>query len=126
MCIDFRKLNSISIGDSYPLPNVTDILDQLGKSKYYITLDLAQGYHQVKMHPKHQEKTAFSTDTGHYELCRILFGLKGAPATFPRLMNNVLMDVTGVKAFVYLDDIINYATSIREHEKKNSQMYLTE
>jgi hypothetical protein len=59
VCVDFRKLNSVSTGDAYPLPNIADILDQLGKSKYYTTLDLAQGYHQVQMDPKHREKTAF-------------------------------------------------------------------
>lgn len=45
VCVDFRKLNQVTVGDAFPLPNITDILDQLGKSKYYTTLDLAQGYH---------------------------------------------------------------------------------
>lgn len=53
VCVDFRKLNHVSVGDAFPLPNITEILDQLGKSKYYSTLDLAQGYHQVPMNPDH-------------------------------------------------------------------------
>lgn len=118
VCVDFRKLNQISVGDAYPLPNIIDILDQLGKSKYYTTLDLAQGYHQVRMHPEHTEKTAFSTDKGHFEFLRVPFGLKGAPATFQRLMNTVLAGLTGLKAFVYLDDIIIYALSIADHSEK--------
>uniref|UniRef100_A0A2S2QQV1 Retrovirus-related Pol polyprotein n=1 Tax=Sipha flava TaxID=143950 RepID=A0A2S2QQV1_9HEMI len=118
VCVDFRKLNHISVGDAYPLPNVTDILDQLGKSKYNTTLDLAQGYHKVRMHPAHTAKTAFSTDRGHFEFLRVPFGLKGAPATFQRLMNTVLAGLTGMKAFVYLDDIIIYALSIADHSKK--------
>ncbi|KAL4088776.1 hypothetical protein QTP88_023860 [Uroleucon formosanum] len=118
VCVDFRKLNQISVGDAYPLPNIIDILDQLGKSKYYTTLDLAQGYHQVRMHPEHTEKTAFSTDRGHFEFLRVPFGLKGAPATFQRLMNAVLAGLTGLKAFVYLDDIIIYALSIADHSEK--------
>uniref|UniRef100_A0A2S2QW04 RNA-directed DNA polymerase n=1 Tax=Sipha flava TaxID=143950 RepID=A0A2S2QW04_9HEMI len=118
VCVDFRKLNQISVGDAYPLPNITDILDQLGKSKYYTTLDLAQGYHQVRMHPEHTAKTAFSTDRGHFEFLRVPFGLKGAPATFQRLMNTVLAGLTGMKAFVYLDDIIIYALSISDHSEK--------
>lgn len=118
MCVDFRKLNQVSVGDAYPLPNITDILDQLGKSKYYTTLDLAQGYHQVKMHPDHCEKTAFSTDKGHFEFLRVPFGLKGAPATFQRLMNTVLAGLSGLKAFVYLDGIIIYANSITDHSDK--------
>lgn len=118
ICVDFRKLNQISTGDAYPLPNIADILDQLGKSKYYTTLDLAQGYHQVKMHPDHQSKTAFSTDKGHFEFLRVPFGLKGVPANFQRLMNTVLTGLNGLKAFVYLDGIIIYALSISDHSKK--------
>lgn len=118
VCVDFRKLNQVSVGDAYPLPNITEILDQLGKSKYYTTLDLAQGYHQVQMHPEHCAKTAFSTDKGHFEFLRVPFGLKGAPATFQRLMNTVLAGLTGLKAFVYLDDIIIYALNIADHSEK--------
>jgi len=118
VCVDFRKLNQISVGDAYPLPNIIDILDQLGKSKYYTTLVLTQGYHQVRMHPEHTEKTAFSTDKGHFEFLRVPFGLKGAPAIFQRLMNTVLAGLTGLKAFVYLDDIIIYALSIADHSEK--------
>lgn len=123
VCVDFRKLNDITTGDAYPLPNMSDILDQLGKSKYYTTLDLAQGYHQVQMHPEHREKTAFSTDKGHYEFLRVPFGLKGAPALFQRLMNTVLTGMIGLKAFVYLDDIIVYATSISDHTKKLTEVF---
>jgi len=118
VCVDFRKLNNISTGDAYPLPNINDILDQLGKSRYYTTLDLAQGYHQIQMHPEHREKTAFSTDKGHFEFLRVPFGLKGAPATFQRMMNSVLTGLTGLKAFVYLDDIIIYAHNIQDHAEK--------
>lgn len=65
--IDYRKLNDITIGDAYPLPNISDILDQLGNSKYFSTLDLASGFHQIKMNPRDIPKTAFSTPTGLYE-----------------------------------------------------------
>lgn len=123
VCVDFRKLNQVSVGDAFPLPNITEILDQLGKSKYYSTLDLSQGYHQVPMHPDHQSKTAFSTDKGHFEFLRVPFGLKGAPATFQRLMNTVLTGLNGLKAFVYLDDIIIYALNITDHSKKLEEVF---
>lgn len=64
VCVDFRKLNNITIGDVFPMPNINDILDQLGNSKYYSTLDLARGYHQVpvRVHIEDRVKTSFSTD----------------------------------------------------------------
>ena len=65
LVIDFRKLNAQTINDSYPLPNIADILDQLGDSKYFSTFDLASGYHQVLVKPEDRWKTAFSTPNGH-------------------------------------------------------------
>jgi len=113
--VDFRKLNNITIGDAFPMPDITSILDQLGKAKYFSCLDLASGYHQIPIHPMDMEKTAFSTDKGHYEFKRMCFGLKGAPATFQRLMNRVLNGINGSRAFVYLDDIIVISTTLKEH-----------
>jgi len=69
--VDFRKLNDLTIEDSYPLPNITDILDQLGSAKYFPTLNLASGYHQIAM--RNKNKTAFSTPYGHYEFNRMPF-----------------------------------------------------
>lgn len=111
------------MGDAFPLSNITDILDQLGKLKYYSTLDLAHGYHQVPMNESDREKTAFSTDKGHYEFLRMPFGLKGAPGTFQRLMNKVLAGLNGLKAFVYLDDIIIYAKDLKDHSQELRDIY---
>jgi len=68
----------LTIGDSYPLPNITDILDQLGNAKYFSILDLAFDYHQIAMNEKDKNKTAFATSYGHYKFNRIPFGLKNA------------------------------------------------
>ena len=116
--VDFRKLNDVTVGDAFPLPNITDILDQLGNSKYFTTLDLASGFHQVPIDPKDSSKTAFSTVYGHYEYLRMPFGLKGAPATFQRLMNSVLTGLQGIKCFVYIDDVVIYGNSLENHNSK--------
>lgn len=122
MVIDFRALNEKTIGDAYPLPNINEILDQLGGAKYFSVFDLASGFHQIKMDSKDMEKTAFSTPYGHYEYTRMPFGLKNAPATFQRLMNTVLSGLQGLEAFVYLDDIVLYASSLTEHRIKFNKL----
>ncbi|KAL6420931.1 hypothetical protein ACFW04_013610 [Cataglyphis niger] len=122
MVIDYRSLNEKTIGDAYPLPNITDILDQLGSAKYFSVLDLASGFHQIPMASKDAPKTAFSTPYGHYQFKRMPFGLKNAPATFQRLMDNVLSGLQGNELFVYMDDIVIYARSLKEHEVKFNKL----
>lgn len=121
--VDFRKINEITIADAYPLPNITEILDQLGRSKYFTTLDLASGYHQIPMHPDDKEKTAFSTNMSHYHFLRMPFGLKNSGATFQRLMNNILTGLQGIKCFVYVDDVVLYANTLEEHNQKLSEIF---
>lgn len=116
LVIDYRRLNDRIIEDKYPLPNIHDILDRLGRAQYFTTLDLASGYHQLEMHPNDIEKTAFTTERGHYEFLRMPFGLKNAPSTFQRLMDHILRGLDNV--FTYLDDVIIVSTSLQEHIEK--------
>lgn len=118
MAVDLRKLNDVTIGDSYPLPNITEILDQLGNSRYYTALDLASGYHQIPVKEEDRHKTAFSTSNGHFEFNRMPFGAKGAPAVFQRLMNTVLAGLIKNTCMVYLDDVIIYSETLQEHRDK--------
>jgi hypothetical protein len=82
LVVDYRKLNHKTVGDAYPLPDITEILDQLGQAKYFSCLDLAMGYHQTDMNPNDIDKTAFSTKQGHWAYRKMPFGLWTAPATF--------------------------------------------
>lgn len=113
--IDYRKLNGVTVDDRYPIPVIDDILDKLGRCLYFTTIDLTKGFHQIEMEPSDRQKTAFSTQNGHYEFLRMPFGLKNAPATFQRLMNTILGDLIGKDCLVYMDDIIVFGTSLQEH-----------
>lgn len=115
LVVDYRKLNKKTISDRYPIPNISDILDKLGRCQYFTTLDLASGFHQIEMEPKDIQKTAFTVNNGHYEYCRMPFGLKNAPSTFQRAMENVLRGLVNEICIVYMDDIIIFSTSLQEH-----------
>lgn len=113
--IDFRKLNEQTDRDAYPLPNVDEILDQLGNAKFFSALDLSSGFHQIPMNKDSKKYTAFSTPQGHFHYNRMPFGLKNAPATFQRMMDTALRGLINKHCFVYLDDIIIFGSTIQEH-----------
>ena len=121
--VDYRKLNEKTIDDKYPLPNITDLLDKLGRCQYFSTLDLASGFHQIQMNEEDIQKTAFSCENGHYEYLRMPFGLKNAPSTFQRVMDNILRGIHNEKCAVYLDDVIIYSTSLDEHIQKLREIF---
>lgn len=114
-CVDFRGVNSVTVPDVYPLPNITETLDSLGGCKLFTTLDLRSGYHQIAVDEDSQAKTAFNVPSGHYHYTRMPFGLNTAPATFQRLMDSVLMGLKGERCLVYLDDIILYSRDMPSH-----------
>ena len=115
MCVDYRKLNSRTTRDAYPIPRIEESLDALGGAKYFSSLDLMSGYLQVEMEETDQAKTAFTTPLGLFEYTRMPFGLMNAPATFQRLMNTVLGDLNLSEVLIYLDDIIVFSDTIEEH-----------
>jgi hypothetical protein len=103
---------------AHPLPDITEILDQLGQSKYFTCLDMVMEYHQIELEEGEGPKRAFSTKQGHWEYRRFPFGLKIAPATFQKLMNSVLIRLTGARCFVYSDNIVIHAKSLVDHNIK--------
>ena len=123
LVIDFRKLNAKTTDDKYPIPNITDILDKLGRCQYFTTLDLKNGFYQIEMDPKDIKKTAFSVEGGHYEFLRMPMGLKNAPSTFQRTMDVVLQGLQNKICLVYLDDIIVFSTSLQEHLVRLKQVF---
>lgn len=121
-CTDFRGLNAVTRIDTYPLPLIQETLEQLGNCKYFSTLDLSSGYHQIPIAPEDQEKTAFTTEGGHFEYKKMAFGLGGAPATFQRLMERLLGKLKGAGCFVYLDDVVVYSSTLEEHLQRLEEL----
>jgi len=114
LCIDYRRLNSDTIKDKYPLPHMHDMLDRLAKAKFFTVMDLRSGFWQVPLSPDDTHRTAFTTPFGLYEWVVMPFGLTSAPATFQRLVNTCLADCASfVQA--YLDDFIVYSDTYEEH-----------
>ena len=105
-CVDYRKLNDVTVKDSYLLPRIDETLKALGGSEWFSTLDLKSGYWQVPMDEHDKEKTAFSTGGGLWQFRVMPFGLSNAPATFERLVDYVLAGLPWSVCWVYLDDII--------------------
>ena len=105
-CIDYRQLNKATVKDSHPLPRIDESLDALGGSSWFSTLDLQSGYWQVAMKKSDKPKTAFVTRSGLFEFNVLPFGLCNAPATFQRLMEQVLRGIQWKDALLYIDDII--------------------
>ena len=105
--IHYRRLNSVTKADTFPLPQMDDIL---GNCKFFSTLDLKSGYWQIRVHPDSQEKTAFITPQGFYEFRVMPFGLMNGPAVFQRLIQQVVMGLNPEEGpdhiAVYLDDIL--------------------
>lgn len=114
-CINYKKLNDVTIDQNCPVSNIHDIIKNLGAAKVFCKVDLRKGYWQIPLSAEAKPFTAFTTpDGGHYQFKVMPFGLKGAPATFIRLMHQTLAGLIGKIAEVYLDDIIIYADTYPE------------
>ena len=111
-CVDYRKLNDVTVKDAYPIPRVHDCLDALSESKWFSTMDLCSGFWQVQMDENDKAKTAFSTSQGLYHFTVMPFGLVNAPSTFERVMEDVLRGLQWVESLLYLDDIITPGKSV--------------
>lgn len=125
MVIDYRKLNSVTISDRYPIPEISDVLGKLGNSKFFSILDLKSGFHQIPLKNSDIEKTAFSINNGKYEFTRLPFGLKNAPSIFQRALDDILRDHIGRTCYVYIDDIVIFSKSEEDHIRDIHDIFKT-
>lgn len=114
-CVDYRKVNELTIADSYPLPLIQEILDSFGTAKYFSTLDAKSAYWAIPVSEEDREKTAFSDGVRLYQFKRMPYGLKTAPSSFQRAINFILSPVLGRHSLAYLDDVVVYSRSFPEH-----------
>jgi len=115
LCVDYRPLNEVMIKNKYPLPRIDLLSDQLDRAKVFSKIDFRSGYHQIKIKPEDVPKTAFTTRYGLYEYLVMSFGLTNAPAHFMYLMNSVFMPELDKFVVVFIDDILIYSKTKKEH-----------
>jgi hypothetical protein len=115
LCIYYRTLNKIIIRNRYPIPHIYDLLEKLKGEKYFSKIDLKSGYHQVPIEPSDMWKTTFKSKEGIFEWLVMPFRLTNAPATFMRIMDDILWPFTNSFVVLYLDDILIFIQTWEEH-----------
>ncbi len=126
VCIDFRNLNAVTVKDAYPLPRIDDTVTSLGGARFFTTLDFGSAFWQIVMKYSDRPKTAFATKGGLYQWNRMPFGLCNATASFQRLMNIILRDISqepGNMVLCYVDDILIATTTVEQHLEKLDQVF---
>lgn len=117
MCVDYRALNKITVKDRYPLPLIDDHIDRLGRKEItrFTSLDMATGFHQIRVHSDSIHKTAFVTPEGHYEYLKMPFGLSNSPIVYQRIINKTLRKhIDAGNVLVYIDDVLLMSSTVRE------------
>ncbi|KAG9814520.1 hypothetical protein KCU63_g19795, partial [Aureobasidium melanogenum] len=123
LCVDYRKLNDITIKNRYPLPNIEELQDRLAKAKWFSKIDLKGAYNLIRMKEGEEWKTAFRTRYGHYEYLVMPFGLTNAPATCQMMINDTLREYLDITVVAYLDDILIYTDGdLNQHIKDVQQV----
>ena len=116
LCVDYRKLNKMTVKNKYPLPRFDDLFDQLKGVSVFSKIYLQSGYHQLRIKDANVHKTAFRTRYGHYEFLVMPFGLTNVPAAFMDLMNRIFRPYVDQFVVVFINDILNYSKDREDHD----------
>lgn len=117
MCVDYRLVNKKLVADKFPLPRIDEILDGLGRAKYFSVLDLFSGFHQVPLEEDSRDITSFSTSEGSFRWKVLPFGLNVSPNSFSRMMSLAFVGASQIQYFLYMDDVIVIGNSVKHHLK---------
>ena len=117
LCVDYRGLNKLTIKSRYPLPLIGELLDRLSNAKYFTKFDVHDGFNRLRMAPGEEWKTAFRCCYGQFEYTVMPFGLCNAPGTFQHYMNDTFHDFLDEFLVVYLDDLLIYSKTLKEHKQ---------
>lgn len=118
LCVDYRRLNLQTIKDAYALPNLVETFSALSGSKWFLMLDLKSGYYQIEVDEADKYKTAFVCPLGFWEFNRMPQDVTNAPSTFQRLMEKCMGDINLKEILVFLDDLIVFSDTLKEHETR--------
>ena len=122
LCVDYRRLNAITVKNRTPLPLILEIMSQLKGKRYFTKIDLCEAYYLIRIEPGDEWKTAFRTKYGHFEYLVMPFGLTNAPAAFQSLMNDIFRNLLDDFVSIYLDDILIFSDNLEDHIRHVSRV----
>ena len=122
-CVDYQKLNNITVKNRYPLPLISELFDRIKNAKYFTRLDIQEAYHQIRVALGDEWKTAFRTRYGHFEYLVMPFGLTNAPASFQAYANDCLHDFLDLFCIVFLDNVLVFSETLEEHVTHVKQVF---
>lgn len=124
-CVDYREVNKKLLADRFPLPRMDDLLDQLGRARFFSIIDLLNGFYQIELDEESKDITSFSTDKGSFKFNSIPFGLKIGPNSFQRMMTIAFSGLSPSKCFIYMDDLVVIAVSEDQMIKNLTEIFQT-